>query len=342
LPLEQFTVSLTGNLKGKELPTAQVANVDNDQIAILEDGGDLSSVEISHFGNGKNQGDGGDDKFILDLADFNDDFTLTVKSFNSFDVFTILGHDTFTATDNGSAEGDDTYYTINYTGSDGQPHTLTFFPISGNGSGRITVQMYPCFGPGTLIKTPDGDVPVEHLAVGDLVYCASGKLQPILWISHHAVQPDLLDIRPDLRPIRFMRGSLGPSQPFRDLLLSPLHMVLIDDWRAEVLYGAASVLVRARDLVNDQTILSDYSDTPITYTHFLLPIHDSVIANGIKAESLLPGKVAMTTLNSATRTSLQACLDEYEIDPDLQKTCAPVSQKHMGALLDYMAPHTHK
>jgi hypothetical protein len=338
MAIEQFTVSLTdGDLKGSKL--SQISDVHNDQIVRLEDGVDLSSVQISKFGRGQNPDDSGDDKFILDLADFNDDFTLTIKSFNSFDVFPILGYDNSTQSDNGSGKGDNTVYTINYTGSDGQPHTLTFYPISGNGDGGGDVQLCPCFGPGTLIKTPDGDVPVEHLAVGDLVYCASKKLQPVLWISHHAVQPDLLDIRPDLRPIRFKRGSLGPSRPFRDLLLSPLHMVLIDDWRAEILYGAASVLVCARDLVNDQTILCDYSDTPITYTHFLLPTHDSVIANGIKAESLLPGKVTMTTLNPAARASLQACLDEYEIDPELQKTCAPVFQKHMGALLDYMAPH---
>ncbi|PZO72902.1 MAG: hypothetical protein DI629_20525, partial [Mesorhizobium amorphae] len=44
-----------------------------------------------------------------------------------------------------------------------------------------------CFLPGTLIATPSGTVPVETLAIGDLVLTADGNAQPVRFLFQQTV-----------------------------------------------------------------------------------------------------------------------------------------------------------
>ncbi|MGB4828605.1 MAG: choice-of-anchor L domain-containing protein, partial [Paracoccaceae bacterium] len=47
--------------------------------------------------------------------------------------------------------------------------------------GLVTINSVPCFVAGTLIRTPDGDVPVETLHPGDLVLTMDDGPQPLRW-----------------------------------------------------------------------------------------------------------------------------------------------------------------
>ena len=44
-----------------------------------------------------------------------------------------------------------------------------------------------CFMPGTMIRTPDGEVAVETLKRGDLVLTADNRAEPVAWIGRQTV-----------------------------------------------------------------------------------------------------------------------------------------------------------
>jgi len=133
-----------------------------------------------------------------------------------------------------------------------------------------------CFYPGTLIRTPDSEVAVETLKIGDLVLTAEGKVMPIRWIGRQTVSTIFADPLRVL-PIRITAGALGENLPVRDLLVSPDHALLVD-----------SVLVQAGALVNGTTIRRE-SDVPTTFTYYHVELadHSLILAEGVPAETFV-------------------------------------------------------
>ena len=133
----------------------------------------------------------------------------------------------------------------------------------------------PCFARGTLIRTPDGERPVETLEPGDRVVLAAGGESEILWVGRRRLRIDGLD-RPELqRPIRIGAGTLGGGLPHRDLVVSPDHAMFLD-----------GVLVPAGLLVDGTRIRQENVET-IEYFHVELAAHDVILAEGAPAESYL-------------------------------------------------------
>src|SRR5689334_3797963 len=57
----------------------------------------------------------------------------------------------------------------------------------GKGGGRGKHGSSPsCLVAGTLIRTPDGDVPVESLKIGDLVLTADRGAMPVKWVGRQS------------------------------------------------------------------------------------------------------------------------------------------------------------
>lgn len=130
-----------------------------------------------------------------------------------------------------------------------------------------------CFMKGTLIRTPDGEVPVEDLRVGSNVTTAHGKIRPVIWTGHRHIDVSRHPSPARVRPVRVAANAFAAGVPDRDLFLSPEHSVYIE-----------GVLIPIRLLLNDSTVTQlDYAS--VDYYHIELPVHDLVLANGLAAES---------------------------------------------------------
>ncbi|MGJ8625415.1 MAG: Hint domain-containing protein [Sulfitobacter sp.] len=168
-----------------------------------------------------------------------------------------------------------------------------------------------CFTRGTMIDTPQGPRKIEDLNEGDLVCTDDAGNQAIEWIGKSTV-----DGTGDLAPIVISKGALGNGC---DITVSPNHAVLIEDWRAELLLGCDSALIRAKDLVNGDTIYR-LPQPKITYMHVLLDGHHILRTSGLLSESFYPGPTAMTTLSPASRSEVvrrfpALCMQEDSFGP---------------------------
>lgn len=185
-------------------------------------------------------------------------------------VVTLNANGTFTITGDADEETVNFSYTV-AAGSGASSVTDSAF---------VTINQVPCFVAGTLIATPSGEVPVESLQPGDLVITKDHGPQPVRWVGSRRVAATGI-----LAPIRIAEGALGSH---RALMLSPQHRVLIQDTLAELLFGDAEVLVAAKDLVNDRTVLR-VEGGEVEYLHLLFDRHEVIYSEGLATESYLPG-----------------------------------------------------
>ncbi len=133
-----------------------------------------------------------------------------------------------------------------------------------------------CFYPGTLIRTPAGEVAVETLMAGDLVVTADGRVAPVRWMGKQTVSTRFADPMRAL-PIRIRAGALADNLPVRDLLVSPAHAILVE-----------GVLVQAAALVNGTTVVREHAVPEVfTYWHIELADHALVLAEGTPAETFV-------------------------------------------------------
>ncbi len=139
----------------------------------------------------------------------------------------------------------------------------------------LAITYTACFVAGTMIATPDGEIPVEHLRIGDLVATHAGEPRPVKWIGRRAYAARFVAANPQLRPVRVAAHALAPGLPHRDLLVSPLHALLV-----------AGALVPAGALVDGRRITREPA-RETGYFHIELDDHDLVLAEGCAAETFV-------------------------------------------------------
>lgn len=133
-----------------------------------------------------------------------------------------------------------------------------------------------CFTAGTLIETADGDVAVEDLCEGMMLKTYDGTFRPI-----RAMLNSTVDGSGDLAPVHIRAGALGNA---RAMSVSPAHRMLIDDWRAELLFGQDEILISAVNLMQGDLIYRA-PQARITYYHIVMEAHEVIFAEGIPTES---------------------------------------------------------
>jgi hypothetical protein len=133
-----------------------------------------------------------------------------------------------------------------------------------------------CFLSGTMIRTADGEVPVETLKRGDIVLTSDGRNIPVDWLGVQTVSLRFADKLRAL-PIRIKAGALADNVPSRDLLVSPDHALLVE--------GA---LIQAGALINGTSIVRETNvPTVLTYYHVEVEDHSLILAENTPAETFV-------------------------------------------------------
>lgn len=186
----------------------------------------------------------------------------------------------------------------------GGGQTLTFEGVTDADELTFENTNVVCFARGTMIRTPCGETRIEELEVGDRVITRDHRRQRIRW---HGVRT--VEATGDMAPIVLKTGAVGNR---RDLVVSPLHRIMLTGMRAMVHCGAPEVLVTAKHLVNGDTVFQREGGE-VEYHHILFDEHEIIYANGAPAESLHPGKDNLDGFGAESREEL------LKIFPELRK-----------------------
>jgi len=200
-----------------------------------------------------------------------------------------VSNSTYSATINGLSSNTLYYFQI-----------TTINPYGSTSSSTLQVQtdvisvVTPiCYVEGTQLLTPSGYVPIENLRVGDSLLTRgiirdgirffpnadkANIPSKIIWIGRFIVKnPDFYSF-----PIRIKKHALTSEAgriPSQDLSVSPNHRIIIND-----------IIMSAKRLVNNSTIIVDSRKQPVTYYHVELSSHSVILANDVLAESYLDVK----------------------------------------------------
>lgn len=168
-----------------------------------------------------------------------------------------------------------------------------------------------CFTPGVRLATARGLRDVVTMSVGDLVVTRDHGLQPVRWIGRRTVAAAGRFV-----PVRIRAGTLMGLEA--DLLVSPQHRMLVQGYRAELLFGETEVLVAARHLVDGRrvTVEDGGPGGQVIYIHLLFDAHEIVYAEGAATESFHPGPVGLSGLALDAREELFALFPDLRALPE--------------------------
>jgi hypothetical protein len=132
--------------------------------------------------------------------------------------------------------------------------------------------------PGTRIQTPEREVRIEELQIGDRVLTAFGEAKLIKFIGRKE-----LSRQPSLAwngkgPVKISRFAIDSEAPHSDLYVSPAHAIYI-----------GGILIPARNLVNGINIVANAKpeSLSLTYFHIELETHEPILAEGLAVETFL-------------------------------------------------------
>ncbi|MEM9551306.1 MAG: Hint domain-containing protein [Pseudomonadota bacterium] len=150
---------------------------------------------------------------------------------------------------------------------------------------------YVGYAKGTLIQTPDGPREVESLRIGDLIDTQDHGPQPIRWLRADKQQLD--GVSAEDMPLLISAGSLGPGRPSRDLVVSPLHRIVLGGFDQATFAFGTEVFAPAKALKSLRGVRPMMGKRSMIWIRFAFDRHAVVDANGCKAESLLLEPMAL-------------------------------------------------
>ena len=100
---------------------------------------------------------------------------------------------------------------------------------------------------GAIVLTADGEIPVEYLSPGDRIITRNAGMVKLASVE---------TVRMTAEAVKIAAGSLGHTRPQHNVMLPASQMVLVRDWRAKALRGAAQAVMPAGCLIDDEYITS--------------------------------------------------------------------------------------
>ncbi|QFT92824.1 Bifunctional hemolysin/adenylate cyclase precursor [Roseovarius sp. THAF9] len=193
---------------------------------------------------------------------------------------------------------------------------VNFLDASGNVEGTLTFteieDIIPCFTPGTVIATPQGERLVEELREGDRIITRDNGLQEIRWVGRRDLSGQELVSAPHLQPVLIRAGSLGHGLPERDMMVSPQHRLLINNEKSALYFEDREVLAAAKHLTGMEGVTSVEASS-VSYIHFMFDQHEVVLSNGAWTESFQPGDTVLDAMGDAQRSEI------FELFPELSQ-----------------------
>ncbi len=159
---------------------------------------------------------------------------------------------------------------------------------------KFAKMAFVSFARGTHLAMASGaQVRIEDLRVGDRVLTRDDGPQTVRWIGHSTLRAT-----GEFAPIVIRAGALGNAN---DLIVGPDHRLFIYQRSDRLGTGARELLIKARHLVNGDTVVRQEGGF-VDYFQILFDRHHIVYAEGIAAESL--------RIDSRTRPALPAELQD--------------------------------
>ncbi|MDX8348579.1 Hint domain-containing protein [Cognatiyoonia sp. IB215446] len=188
---------------------------------------------------------------------------------------------------------------------------------------------FVCFTSGSCVETPTGPRPVETLKVGDMVFVAEGVSKPVRWIGCRHLNARVLQQCPHLRPVLIRKDAIAPNVPSCDVRVSQQHRIALTSPLGELLFDANDVLIPARFLVNDESIVIDDACTDVEFIHVLFDQHELVNVAGLWSESFFLGDTATNEMADDTLSEI------LELFPALDGRVGAYGPTRLGVLKLY-------
>ncbi|QPM91585.1 Hint domain-containing protein [Pseudooceanicola algae] len=154
-------------------------------------------------------------------------------------------------------------------------------------------------GPGTMVLTLEGDMPIEWLAPGDKVMTRDHGAMPVLHICRLRKLPEGGALP---APMRFQPGELGPQGELQGKLrVAPGHRGLIRHGAIRQNFGCEEALVRFCDISRRNRARKDPTMGGLTYHLIIMEHHEVINAGSLWIETTGPDMAARLDLPDAVR-----------------------------------------
>jgi len=163
---------------------------------------------------------------------------------------------------------------------------LDHFPLTG-------------LGPGTMLLSDDGMIPVEWLSPGDRLLTRDHGAQEVLHITRLRRVPSGAALPP---PIVFMPGEYGPGGRLHEKLrVAPGTRALLKRDEYTIDFGAEEVLARFGDLTRREEPRQDPTMGALAYHLLIMRRHELINAGSLWVESVDAETAAQLSLPASVR-----------------------------------------